>query len=47
MALFEQCNSFMVSLLPVKQWTTNDKETALADFSPVNRLCQSQATFLR
>ena len=43
----ERCNSFMVSSLPVKRWTTNDKATALRDFFPVNRLYQSQATDLR
>ena len=40
----EQCNSFMVSLPPVTLWTTSDKATALVDFSPVTRRCQSQAT---
>ena len=43
----ERCNSVMVSLLPVKRWTTSDKAIALGDFSPVTRLCQSQATDLR
>ena len=43
----ERCNSFMVSSFPVKRWTTSDKATALRDFSPVNRLYQSQATDLR
>ena len=43
----ERCSSLMVSLLPVKQWTTSDKATVLEDFSPVTRLCQSQATDLR
>ena len=43
----ERCNSFMVSVLPIKRWTTSDKAIALGDFSPVTRPCQSQATDLR
>ena len=43
----ERCNSFMVSLLHVKRWTTIDKTTTWGDSSPVTRLCQSQATDLR
>ena len=43
----ERCNSFMVFLLPVKRWATNDKATAFGNFSLVTRLCQSQATDLR
>ena len=39
-------NSFIVSSLPVKQWTTSNKAAALGDFSSVTRLYQSQATDL-
>ena len=43
----ERCNSFMIPFLPVKQCTTCDKGTALANFFPVTRLCQFQTTDLR
>ena len=43
----ERNNNFIVSLLHVKRWTTSYKATSLENFSPVTRLCQSQATDLR